>query len=78
MASTPRLVRSHRSTRQAQSLRDIAIALSGIRSYSEAGGQIVTDLFQSETEGYLTDPALLERLCAARLESEAEAIRAEG
>ena len=50
----------------------------GLDTYRESGGQIVTDLFQSQHEGYLTDPALLDRLCAARLEREAEVIRAEG
>jgi ParB family chromosome partitioning protein len=50
----------------------------GLEVYRQAGGHIVTDLFQSEDEGYLTDPALLDRLCAERLEREAEAIRAEG
>jgi ParB family transcriptional regulator, chromosome partitioning protein len=36
------------------------------------------DLFTPEHDGYLTDPALLDRLAAVRLEREAEAIRAEG
>ena len=51
---------------------------AGLDAYREAGGQIVSDLFQSKNEGYLTDPSLLDRLCAARLEHEAEVIRAEG
>jgi ParB family transcriptional regulator, chromosome partitioning protein len=50
----------------------------GLEAYRQAGGHIVTDLFQSDDEGYLADPALLDRLCAERLEREAEAIRAEG
>jgi ParB family chromosome partitioning protein len=50
----------------------------GLDAYREAGGQIITDLFQAEHEGYLADPALLDRLCAARLEREADAIRSEG
>ncbi len=50
----------------------------GLKAYRAAGGHIVTDLFQSDDEGYLADPALLDRLCAERLEREAEAIRAEG
>jgi len=57
---------------------DRRAAFAGLDAYREAGGQIVTDLFQSAHEGYLTDPALLDRLCAARLEREAEAVSAEG
>ncbi|MGE0279071.1 MAG: ParB/RepB/Spo0J family partition protein [Rhizobiaceae bacterium] len=50
----------------------------GLAVYTEAGGHILRDLFDEEHEGYLTDPALLDRLVAAKLEKEAEAIRAEG
>lgn len=39
---------------------------------------MLRDLFTPEHDGYLTDPALLDRLAAERLEGEAEAIRAEG
>jgi UPF0716 family protein affecting phage T7 exclusion len=57
---------------------DRRAAFVGLEAYRQAGGHIVTDLFQSNDEGYLADPALLDRLCAERLEREAEAIRAEG
>jgi ParB family chromosome partitioning protein len=50
----------------------------GIAAYTAAGGQVLRDLFAPEHDGYLTDPALLDRLAAERLEREAEAIRAEG
>jgi ParB family chromosome partitioning protein len=50
----------------------------GIEAYTTAGGQVLRDLFTPEHDGYLTDPALLDRLAAERLEREAEAIRAEG
>jgi ParB family chromosome partitioning protein len=50
----------------------------GLDTCRQAGGHIITDLFQSNDEGYLTEPALLARLCAATLEREAEAIGAEG
>jgi ParB family transcriptional regulator, chromosome partitioning protein len=46
--------------------------------YTAAGGQVLRDLFTPEHDGYLTDPALLDRLAAERLEGEAAAIRAEG
>jgi ParB family chromosome partitioning protein len=58
---------------------DDALALFvGVEAYAAAGGPINRDLFQPEHEGYLTDPALLDRLAVAKLNTEAEAIRAEG
>ena len=48
----------------------------GVDAYVAAGGGVVTDLFQSER--YLTDPALLERLAGEKLEREADSLRAEG
>jgi ParB family chromosome partitioning protein len=49
-----------------------------VAAYVEAGGGVITDLFQTESEGYLTDPALLDRLVNEKLEREAEAVRQEG
>jgi ParB family transcriptional regulator, chromosome partitioning protein len=74
---SPRSIR-RRLTAEHVSATDKRVVFTGLDAYREAGGQIITDLFQSETEGYLTDPALIDRLCAARLEREAEAVRAEG
>ena len=39
---------------------------------------MLRDLFEPEHEGYLTDPALLDRLATEKLQREAEALRAEG
>ena len=50
----------------------------GIEAYTAAGGPVLRDLFTPEHDGYLTDPALFDRLAAERLEREAETIRAEG
>jgi ParB family transcriptional regulator, chromosome partitioning protein len=50
----------------------------GIEAYTAAGGNVLRDLFTPEHEGYLIDPALLDRLAAERLQREAAAIRAEG
>jgi ParB family chromosome partitioning protein len=50
----------------------------GLDAYEAAGGAILRDLFAQENEGWLTDPALLDRLVSERLEREAEAVRAEG
>jgi ParB family chromosome partitioning protein len=50
----------------------------GIADYEAAGGIVLRDLFESDDGGWLQDPALLDRLVAAKLEREAETIRAEG
>jgi ParB family chromosome partitioning protein len=50
----------------------------GIDAYVAAGGHVLRDLFEPEHEGYLTDPALLDRLATEKLEFAAEALRAEG
>ena len=50
----------------------------GIEAYIKAGGQIDRDLFQPEHEGYLTDPAKLDRLIAGKLETLAAEVRGEG
>jgi ParB family transcriptional regulator, chromosome partitioning protein len=49
-----------------------------VEAYVTAGGGIITDLFQTESESYLTDPALLDRLMTEKLEREADAVRQEG
>jgi ParB family chromosome partitioning protein len=50
----------------------------GIAEYEAAGGIVLRDLFESDGGGWLQDRALLDRLVAAKLEHEAEAVRAEG
>ena len=50
----------------------------GLEAYEEAGGVILRDLFQGDDGGWLQDVALVDRLVAARLEREAEAVRSEG
>lgn len=50
----------------------------GMTTYEEAGGTILRDLFESDDGGWLQEPALLEKLVAAKLEREADAVRAEG
>jgi ParB family chromosome partitioning protein len=57
---------------------DRRVRLIGLDAYLAAGGGMNRDLFQPEHEGYLTDPALLDRLVAERLEAEAASVRAEG
>jgi ParB family chromosome partitioning protein len=50
----------------------------GIADYQAAGGIVLHDLFESDDGGWLQDPALLDRLVAAKLEQEAETVRADG
>lgn len=50
----------------------------GAEAYLAAGGVITRDLFAGEDGGYFADPALLDRLVLAKLEQEAQAVRAEG
>jgi ParB family transcriptional regulator, chromosome partitioning protein len=50
----------------------------GLKAYQKAGGTIVRDLFDDEHQGFLTDPALLDRLAAEKLQAVADSIRAEG
>ena len=49
----------------------------GIADYEAAGGIVLRDLFESDDGGWLQNPALLDRLVAAKLEREAETVRAE-
>lgn len=50
----------------------------GADAYRDAGGAILRDLFDADGEGYFTDPELLFRLTAAKLEAVAATVKAEG
>lgn len=50
----------------------------GLEAYEAAGGIVLRDLFQSDDGGWLQDAALLDRLVAEKLKTEAETIAAEG
>jgi ParB family transcriptional regulator, chromosome partitioning protein len=50
----------------------------GVEAYVAAGGTLERDLFDSGHEGYLTDPALLDRLVAERCETLVADLRAQG
>lgn len=57
---------------------DPLVAFIGVESYEKAGGNVRRDLFSDEGGGYIEDATLLESLALAKLETEAEAIKAEG
>ncbi|MCP1750949.1 ParB family chromosome partitioning protein [Bradyrhizobium elkanii] len=48
----------------------------GLEAYTEAGGTVLRDLFTEDGGGYLEDVALLDLLVTARLNREADALRA--
>jgi ParB family chromosome partitioning protein len=50
----------------------------GLEAYEAAGGTVLRDLFQQDDGGWLEDPALLDRLVAAKLKAEAETVAAQG
>ncbi|MGX1350917.1 ParB family chromosome partitioning protein [Bradyrhizobium elkanii] len=50
----------------------------GLAAYEAAGGGVLHDLFEEDGGGWLENVALLERLVAEKLRTEAEAIAAEG
>lgn len=57
---------------------DKRVRFVGLESYVAAGGDVMRDLFEPDDGGWLTDPALLDRLVAERLQSAAHLIGLEG
>jgi ParB family chromosome partitioning protein len=74
---SPDLIRQHLTKSQVHS-RDRRALLIGAKAYEAAGGEIVKDLFQEHGEGYFKDSQLLDRLVAAKLGTEADAVKREG
>ena len=50
----------------------------GIEAYEATGGATLRDLFQTDDGGWLRDRALLDKLCAEKLEAAAQEVAAEG
>ena len=57
---------------------DRRVRFIGLDAYVAAGGHVLRDLFEEDDGGWLTDPALLERLVSEKLQAEGEKIGAEG
>ncbi|MFC3098386.1 ParB/RepB/Spo0J family partition protein [Alteraurantiacibacter palmitatis] len=58
---------------------DRRVLFVGLDAYLAAGGTAPTrDLFEPDDGGWVSDPALLDRLVAEKLDAEAETIKAEG
>lgn len=60
-------------------MSDARVLFVGLDAYLAAGGVAPTrDLFEPDDGGWLSDPALLDRLVAEKLDAEADKIKAEG
>lgn len=58
---------------------DKRVRFIGVDAYLAAGGAVpIRDLFEPDDGGWLSDPALIDRLVTAKLEAEADRIKAEG
>lgn len=75
--TTPSYIRQ-KLTENSVRAQDKRARLVTIEAYLEAGGAVVRDLFESDNGGWLTDPALLERLVGEKLTAAGEAVAAEG
>lgn len=57
---------------------DKRVRFVGVDAYVAAGGHVMRDLFEEDDGGWLTDPALLDRLVTKKLQAEGATIGAEG
>lgn len=65
-------------TESAIKVSDRRAQFVGVGIYEAAGGVVMRDLFSDDNGGWLQDPALLDRLVAEKLQTEAQALTAEG
>lgn len=65
-------------TEDAVAASDRRVRFIGLDAYTEAGGYVMRDLFSSDEDGWLQDPALVELLVSEKLSEIAREIGAEG
>ena len=65
-------------TEDAIAASDRRVRFIGLDAYTEAGGYVMRDLFSSDDDGWLQDPALVELLVSEKLSEIAREIGAEG
>lgn len=65
-------------TEDAIAANDRRVRFIGIDAYTEAGGYVMRDLFSTDDDGWLQDPALVELLVNEKLNEAAQEIGAEG
>ncbi|KAF1042525.1 ParB/RepB/Spo0J family partition protein [Xylophilus sp.] len=76
---SPDSLRDHLTQDEIDASRDPVARFVGVETYEAAGGGIRRDLFADDRNGvFLTDAGLLESLARDRLDSLADAVRAEG
>jgi ParB family chromosome partitioning protein len=74
---SPAFIR-HKLTEDSVRVTDKRAAFVGVDAYVAVGGGVVRDLFEADGGGWLTDPALLDRLVDEKLRAEGERVLAEG
>lgn len=76
---SPDALREHLTQDELSAISDALARFVGLDAYEAAGGAVRRDLFSDEQQGgYLTDPALLDRLARDKLAEAAEQVRSEG
>lgn len=76
---SPDALRDHLTQDELSASRDALARFVGLDGYEAAGGAVRRDLFSDEEHGgYITDPALLDRLARQKLTHAAESVRGEG
>lgn len=65
-------------TEDAIAANDRRVRFIGIDAYTEAGGYVMRDLFSTDGDGWLQDPALVDLLVSEKLSELAQEIGAEG
>lgn len=75
---SPERLRQALTSEKVDGANDRRVRFVGIDAYREAGGRIEHDLFAPDHAGYLVDSDIVDRLVAAKLDQEAEPVRAEG
>ena len=76
---SPDALRDHLTQGELAAASDALARFVGLDAYEASGGAVRRDLFSDEQQGgYLTDPALLDRLARDKLADAAEQVRSEG
>lgn len=73
----PAAIRRRQTAGEVEAATSALARFVGIEAYEEAGGVVRRDLFDDAQSRFLSDPALLERLAAEKLEAHAVTIRAD-
>lgn len=74
----PAALRRRLTAGEVEAAGSALVRFVGIEAYEAAGGVVRRDLFDDEQSRFLSDPALLERLAAEKLQALAAAVREEG